>query len=419
VLRAVRRATTFEAALDAARGALSEADRRLAHELAAGVLRSRGQLDHVIAPRVTHGWRRVNNDLRDLLRLGAYQLTVLDRIPPHAAVASTVELAKREFGPKSAGFVNAVLRRLVREISTDRDDDGKSDHDCSAAAPPASGAPFDQRFSHPAWLVARWLERFGEDRTAALLEHNNRRPNVYLQPARGTLSQLREELTRAGVPFQEREGIPGLAVTGGQVRDLPGYQTGTFIVQDPAQARAMAHAAIADGALVWDACAAPGGKAASLAQRCRVVASDVSRARVERLVNTVRRAAPTVRVVAGDALRAPFASGGMDVVLVDAPCSGTGAIAKHPDARWRLSTDKISRLSTLQSALLRAVAPMVRPGGALIYLTCSLEREENELQIECFLNRHPEFRRDGDDLFIFPPDDGTDGAFAARMVRSA
>jgi len=406
ILRAVRAGAPFDAALAAATG-LNDPDRRLAHEIAAGVLRSRTQLDGHLAARARHGWPGVAADVKDILRIGAYQLLNLHRVPAHAAVTTAVDLAKREVGPKPAGFVNALLRGVAadRPVSSPTAD---ADDATSLAA----------KYSHPAWLVARWLERHGAQRTRDLLEHNNTRPAMHLQPARWTAGRLREALQAGGCSFREvpREG--GFAVRGGRVADLPGYAEGGFVIQDPAQVWALAHAAVPDDRLVWDACAAPGGKTVSLAQRCRVIASDVSRQRLQRLLENTRRAAPAALVLLADARHPPLPEASVDVVLLDAPCSATGTFAKHPDARWRIEPSDIDRLALQQARLLGAVATTVRPGGHLIYMTCSLEPEENEERIEAFLDRHTSFERDGADLHVFPPDTGSDGAFAARLRRN-
>lgn len=411
MLRAVRRGDPFDRALATAVEGLGEADRRLAHEIAAGVLRARHELDDTIRPRVTGEWRRVSDDVRDLLRIGTYQLTVLTRVPPHAAVAATVEVTKQEHGDRSAGFVNAVLRRLARERA-----EGAA---APAPHPPETAAELARHYSHPEWLVARWLDRYGRERTTALLDHNNRPPATVLQPARWSAAELAAALTAAAIPFETSPERPGYAVRGVRIKDLPGFAEGGFVVQDAAQALAIAHLRIPDGAQVWDACAAPGGKTAVLARRCHVIASDVRRARLPRLVETVHRAAPTARVLCADALHAPFAIAQTDAVVMDVPCTATGTLARHPDARWRASPARLARLAALQEALLDAAAPIVRPGGTLGYMTCSLEPEENEQQVTRFLARHPRYRRDGDDLTLFPPDRGTDGAFAARLVRTA
>jgi 16S rRNA (cytosine967-C5)-methyltransferase len=412
VLRGVRAHETFDTALTSATAALSDPDRRLVHEIAAGVLRGRDALDALLVPRVTGDWRRVSEDLRDVLRIGAYQIHHLTRVPVHAAVAATVEVAKRAHGARSAGFANAVLRRLAQEAAQ-----GVS----AAPAPPTATDPrtLARRYSHPAWLVTRWVARFGAERTEALLVHNAARSAVHLQPARWPIERLREAFEAAAIPFTEVEGLPGVAVRGVRVHDLPGYAEGAFVVQDPAQALALEHIALPEGVMIWDACAAPGGKAARLAARGPVLASDPRRARLPRLVDTVRRAAPDVWIVCADALAAPLRAATLDAVLLDVPCSATGTIAKHPDARWHLSAKRIERLAQLQATLLDAVATVVRPGGVLAYLTCSLEQEENDGQVDAFLARHGDYRRSRDDLFLFPADRGTDGAFAARLERAA
>jgi 16S rRNA (cytosine967-C5)-methyltransferase len=412
VLRGVRRQETFDAALAHAVSGLEEADRRLVHEMSAGVLRQRADLDRLLTPCVTGDWHRVREDMRDVLRLGAYQLHHLSRVPVHAAVAATVEVAKREHGARSAGFANAVLRRLAKELAA-----GGPVTEPGPA--PRGGSALARAYSHPTWLVARWLARFGPDRTEALLRHNNTRSAIHLQPVRWPLDRLRDAFREAGVSFAETEGLPGVTVQGVRVHDLPGYAEGAFVVQDPAQALALEHVAVPPGSLVWDACAAPGGKAARMAETCRVLACDPRRLRLPRLVDTVRRAAPAVWVVCADALVAPVRAASFDVVLLDAPCSATGTIAKHPDARWRLSARRVQRLAVLQAALLDAAAAAVRPGGMLAYLTCSLEQEENVDQVDAFLARHPTFRRTQDDLVLFPTDRGTDGAFAARLECGA
>jgi 16S rRNA (cytosine967-C5)-methyltransferase len=436
VLRAVREGRTFDAALDEAAPGLLDADRRLAHEIAAGVLRARSELDQSLATRVTGGWRHVADDMKDILRIGAYQLKSLDRVPVHAAVAATVELAKREHGQRPAGFVNAVLRRLATEKAGEAGEAGApgetgeagGTEGAHATAPPPTRSPAQptdelgqlaKRHSHPRWLVARWVDRFGREATERLLAHNNQRPPVQLQPVRWSLERLREALKQRGLEVEESPERPGIGLRGVSVPELPGFAEGGFVVQDAAQALALAFIAVPDGVTVWDACAAPGGKSALLSRRCRVVASDVRAERLPRLAETVRRAGQGALLLRADALAPPFGAETFEAVVLDAPCSATGTLARHPDGRWRLNSRRLERLAALQQALLDGVAPEVAPGGLLAYMTCSLEREENENQVNAFLERHSGFRRDADDLFIFPPDRGTDGGFAARLVRTA
>jgi 16S rRNA (cytosine967-C5)-methyltransferase len=273
ILGLVRDGQTFEEALAAA-DPLDATDRRLAYEIAAGVLRSRSELDARLAPLVSGSWQHTPEHLKDALRVGAYQLLKLSRVPSYAAVQTTVEAAKGAGGRKGAGLANAVLRRLARE----RD-----------VVPSPADTDLATRYSHPRWLVERWTSRFGGDATEALLRHNNRRPDLVIQPAARTAAELREALEAAGVSYHEAPWGAGLVVEASPVTDLPGFDEGAFLVQDPAQARLLEFAAIPDGATVWDACAAPGGKAAALGQRCRVVASELKRQRLGRLRDTVTR----------------------------------------------------------------------------------------------------------------------------------
>jgi 16S rRNA (cytosine967-C5)-methyltransferase len=401
-LRQVRTGRHFDAALDDAVGGLSDADRRLVHEIAAGVLRSRDELDRTVRPLTTATWSRIDPDVRDLLHVGAYQLRYLDRIPPYAALSATVEAAKQALGSRPAGMVNAVLRRVAR---------GEPEE----AAPPDDLAA---RYSHPRWLVERWCRTFGDARTTALLQHNNRRPPLTLRPARWSRSALRTALETAGIPSRDAPFPPGLIVETSDIRALPGYAEGAFVVQDAAQSRLLAFANLPGVGTTWDACAAPGGKTSVLASSgIPMIASDRTRGRVAQLRATLARVAPHTSVLVADARHAPLPDGSCGAVLVDAPCSATGTIARHPDARWRLSPATLDRLVTLQESLLDGAAPVVAVGGLLAYLTCSLEPEENRNQVERFLTRHPRFCRDGDDLWIFPTDAGTDGGYGARMRR--
>ncbi len=394
----------FDRALARALGSLGEPDRRLAHEIAAGVLRTRRTLDRRLAPLVRAGWHGTAPDLRDVLRIGAYQLLHLSRIPPYAAVQTTVEVAKRTSGARAAGLVNAVLRRVAAEGSL-------------ADPPGVETGGLAERYSHPAWLVDRWVARYGAERTEALLRHNNSRPPLVLQPARWTRDQLEAALAQADIPFRAAPFDAGLALDSRPVRSLPGYADGAFIVQDAAQVRLLRFAGIPRGATVWDACASPGGKSVALAAGRWVLASDRSRARLARLRSTVERAAPGVALMVADARQSPVGPGRMDAALVDAPCSATGTMARHPDARWRLTASRLGHLVRLQEAILDGVSGAVVPGGLVVYLTCSVEPEENEAQVSRFLERHPDFARDGDDLLLFPPDQASDGGYGARLRR--
>lgn len=390
--------------------ALPERDRRLAHELSAGVLRWRRALDEALDLRHT------DPRLHDILRLGAYQLRRLERVPAHAAVSTSVELARETAGEPAARYVNQALRKLARAGSTEH------------------GAVE----SHPDWLLARWRDQFGSGDTARLVEWNDNRRPLVLQPLRRRIEELRTELESAGYQVEDAPFKAGLSVSPSQTAPcsllpgrLPGYSTGAFIVQDPAAALVCRFAAVPPGARLYDACAAPGGKAVALALGgARVTAGEWRRARLGRLRETLGRTGVAVPIVVADLRSAPFRPGGWDAVLLDAPCSATGTMARHPDARWRLSAAAIAGLARRQAALLEAAALLVRAGGVLVYATCSLEPEENERQVEAFLERHPEFARStvgesvpatllsaAGDFRSLPQRHGIDGAYAARLVR--
>jgi 16S rRNA (cytosine967-C5)-methyltransferase len=406
----VRAGATFQTARDRALPALAERDRRLAYELAAGVLRRRAQLDRVL-PLATADPR-----LHDILRLGAYQLRALGRVPAYAAVSTSVELAREMAGEGGARFVNQALRRLARSGSGEQ-----------GAVP-----------SHPAWLLTRWRHHFGVEETARLTAWNDTKPVLTLQPARWTTDELQARLTEAGFGVRQAPFGAGLQVSpaGTAPRSplppqLPGFQEGAFIVQDPAHALLCRFAAIPPGTLAYDACAAPGGKAVMLERGgVRVLAGEARGERVARLVETARRAGVAIRVTVADLLSAPFGTETFAAVLVDAPCSATGTLARHPDARWRLTPRTIARAAGRQQTLLAAAAALVRPGGVLVYATCSLEPEENDNVVTTFLARRREFARapvigavpaelltPAGDFQTLPQRHGTDGAYGARLAR--
>ncbi len=417
VLEQVRGGAPFDRALERAAGGLPQPDRRFVHEVSAGVLRHQELLDHELAPLARYGWDRVPDRLKDILRIGAYQLRFLDRVPPHAAVSTSVTLAREAGeggGGKVSGFVNALLR--------------------SIANTPASSntAPMDlaTRYSHPGWLVDRWLERFGTSETEMLLRWNNRRPKLVLQPARLPARDIRKALDEAGIASRDAPLGMGLSVEGGAPTSFPGYEEGAFIVQDPAQALVSRFAAPEMGAVVYDACAAPGGKTVALEHAARfVIAADRRANRIPRLVDNLARAgAGRAGVILADAAAPPVRA--VDLVLVDAPCTGTGTFSRHPDARHRVHPDEITRLAMEQRHILDGAKTAVRPGGLLVYATCSLEPEENERQVDRFLAENRDFQREAPegfpqellspqgDLVLLPQRHRTDGAYAARLRRA-
>ena len=418
----LRGGALLDAAFEQRIAPLDERDRRWAHELTYGVLRRRSWLDAILTERVRGGLVRLDPDLSDLLRAGAYQLLQMRSVPPYAAIAQTVELAKTRHGMGASKLVNAVLRRLDRE---------RADLDRAAPSDPVEAMVV--AYSHPRWIIQRWIAQYGMQDTVALLSANNTEPSTYVRPYNVVREQLEAALEADGLEVGEaplvRDSVrlpPGTALAG-----LNAFQQGQFFVQDPAATLVTQYAAIAPRSLVADLCAAPGGKTLELSRNAaQVVAADRSMLRLSRLADNVRRLDATgIQLVVMDA-RAP-ALKQVDAVLLDAPCSGTGTFRRHPDARWRLKASDIATLAAAQRALLDAAANIVRPGGLLVYSTCSLETEENDQPVDLFLATHPQFTLepptagtvpadvlDGGRLRVLPQRHGADGAFAVRLRRS-
>jgi len=401
----------------AARAALSARDEALARAIAVVLFRRFGTLRRALAERLVKGWPG-DQRLAMLLAVGAAQVLFLD-VPDHAAVDTTVRLAAedRRLAP-FASLVNAILRRLGRE----RD-----------AVLAASDALADDT---PDWLRSRWTERFGVATARAIAEANRRGGAIDLT-VKGDPQAWAERL--GGTVL--RTGGVRLPPGGAPVREIPGYQEGAWWVQDAAAALPVRLLAPRPGERIADLCAAPGGKTAQLAQAgARVLAVDRSARRLRRLAENMGRLGLSVETAAADVLALPDKPA-FDAVLLDAPCTATGTIRRHPDVAWTKREADIGRLADLQGRLLDKAATLVRPGGRLVYCTCSLEPEEGEDQAEAFGSRRPEFVRmpvdaneiggladfvsAAGDLRTLPchnpvPDStlgGLDGFFAARWRR--
>ena len=404
-----------------------ERDRNWTRELVYGTLRLRGRLDWLLEQVVSGGLERVEPAVLEALRLGAYQLLEMSSVPAHAAVSQSVELARRRSGQGAARFANGVLRGLQRRHGSLRFPTGVEDRLVTWG-------------SHPRWLVRRWMRRLGADAAAALVEANNTRPELYLRPVGVSVTEAVARLEGAGLGGAPVPLAPqAVRVTAGTPAEA--LAVVPAVVQDPAAGLVVGFAAPAAGAMVVDLCAAPGGKAVGLAAAqaaggapgaAPVVAVDVSAPRMRRLAENLDRLGGKVAVlpVVADGRLPPVRTA--DMVLVDAPCTGTGTLRRHPDGRWRVGPGDLESLGALQDQLLDAAAGLLATGGTLVYATCSLEPEENEERVAAFLLRHPEFRSephagsvpdglvDGSGwLRVQPWRHGFDGAFAARLVRRA
>ena len=318
-------------------------------------------------------------ELEALLYVGAAQILYMPDVPDFAAVSETVQAAKMCGNPSVAKVVNGVLRNLLRRRAELENAMVRS--------------PLEERESFPTALVRRWIARFGEENAARLCEWHNIPAETYLARKDGSFSRL------------ER---------GRRVEDVPGYSSGEFIVQDPGTRLAVDLLDPKPGERILDACAAPGGKTVQTAWRgASVTACEVNPGRRRRLEENLARLGLSDKVgVVGELPAAQC----FDKVLVDAPCSNTGVLRRRPDARWNWSEEKTAALVKLQAEILDRCAPLVLPGGTLVYSTCSNEPEENERQVAAFLDRHEDFSLDVSRESV-PFDSGTDGAFAARLAR--
>ena len=417
----LRRGEFLDQSFERRIGPLDARDRRWTRELVYGMLRQRATIDAVLSERVRGGLVRLDPDVIDLLRLGVYQLLYMGSVPAYAAIAQTVELAKRRHGIGASKLVNAVLRRTDRE----RDQ-------LTTPAPTDALEALAVKYSHPRWLVARWVERFGEQDTERLLTLNNADAPVVIRPYGIVREQLEAMLEAAGVHVADAPyARDSIAISGGTTfTELGAFKKGLFFVQDPAATLVTEYAAVPTGATVADLCAAPGGKALELSRSAgTVVASDKSFARLQRLLaNQQRLESANIFPFVGDARHPAIVP--VDAVLIDVPCTGTGTFRRHPDARWRIKVSDLAVMAALQKTILRAAAEVVKPGGLLIYSTCSLEPEENDAQIDWFLSNNggwildpppegsvsPDLLDDGR-LRVLPQRHATDGAFAARLRR--
>ena len=369
-------------------------DRAFVQDLAYTAIRRMRPLRKVLG-RFVKTWPK--GELEALLYIGAAQIFYMDDVPDFAAVHETVEAAKKCSNPSVPRVVNGVLRNLLRQ----RD---------SIVALLAS-APLEERESYPTELVRRWRNRFGDDRAAELAAWHNRPAETFLAYAPDATETDAEG--RSVPVWRDRPRFVALP-RGRRVADEPGFAEGAFIVQDPATRHAVELLEIQPGDRVLDACAAPGGKAIQLAWRgASVTACEINPKRRKRLEANLSRLGLNV-VTVGEL--PPVASGTFDKVLVDAPCSNTGVLRRRPDARWNWSAERMAALVRVQAGILDAAAARVRPGGRLVYSTCSNEEEENRLQAEAFLARHPEFEQFASRESI-PFESGEDGAFATAFVR--
>lgn len=402
-------------------------DRAEVREYVQNILRRRSYLDFLIDHFSNVGISEMKPQLKNILRLGVYDMVFMDSTPDYAAINESVDIAKYSLGSRTGDLVNAILRNLQREIED------------------LPKPQFEERskliattFSHPEWLVKRWTKRFGEREAFQLMQANNRRPVYYVRVnnLRTKTENFKLRMSKNDVPFTESEWLPGYF----QVESVAPFiskgwlEKGFCIIQDIAAGFAPALLDPQPGETVYDLCAAPGTKSMVMSDLMEaegsILAVDISSDRLEKLAQSaVDHHAENIRVRRADVteLELPQADG----VLLDAPCTGTGVLSKRADLRWRRDEESLANAAERQAELLDSAAEMVKKGGRLVYSTCSLEEEENWQQVEKFLDRNDKFEVASVEGFLpeevffeegrayqsFPHKHQCDGHFGVRLNR--
>lgn len=412
---------------------LSAADAGLVTELVYGTTARRNTLDYYLNRFVQKGTAKLQPWVRSLLRMSVYQIVYLDRIPDHAVVSEAVKLAKRRGHQGISGMVNGVLRSMLREPEKLSLPDN---------LPAAERISLEH--SHPEWLVKRWIAQYGEETAEAICRANNEPPAVSVRVNTTMISRERmlEEMKAAGLDAVPSEVSPyGIIVrSGGNMALTSWYRDGLLSVQDESSMLVAEAVAPAPDMLVLDCCAAPGGKTAHMGEimkdRGRIIANDLHPHKKNLIREQAERLGlECIETVTGDAAELPdrFPAASFDRILLDAPCSGFGVIRRKPDLRWSKSPEDVEAIASLQTELLDRVSALLKPGGLLVYSTCTIEPDENERQIERFLKEHPDFRRAEEQnavwggaaaelsergaLQILPQHFHSDGFYIARLQR--
>lgn len=415
---------------------LPDSERRLATELVYGTLRRQNTLDVLLRKQIHRPWGQVEPLLQAVLRLGAYQLLMLDKIPPHAAVHESVELCPTFGYAPAKGFVNGVLRSLSRQITTEKSQEASrkaiplergeyrlltEDVFPDPATQPAEY--FEQGFSFPAWLARRWTARFSGETLWQLGFALNTPAALVLR-----INALRtnREKYQAELKSRELESEPGaFPETVRLMRSispthLPGWEAGEISVQDETAQRAARLLNPKQAERIWDVCAAPGGKTTHLAELMHdagtILATDVDEERLQQVKRGAERLG--LQSIETRILRSGVISRDetFDAALVDVPCSNTGVLGKRPEARWRISENDLAELPRIQTEILEKTTTHIRPGGRLVYSTCSIEPEENNAVIRRFLQQHPQWQLISEQEYL--PTLTTDGGYQALLQSS-
>lgn len=407
---------------------LDPRDRRLATELTFGCIRWRKRIDYILNIFVKGEVARLDPYTRNILRLGAYQVFFLDRVPDYAAISEAVKQSKKFASKGSPSLVNGVLRSMAERSSDITFPDRKRQ-------PVEYISTF---YSHPRWLVDRWVKRYGVEETQRLCEANNSVPPLSIRAnlLKTTREELSETLRQEDVSSQPgRHSSSSLSIViKSDLASLEAYKSGLFQVQDESSTVVSDMLDPRPGEVIVDLCSGPGGKATNIVElmedRGLVIAVDIRRSRLKFVLDNAGRLGLNIIVgVVADGQF--FGARSADRILVDAPCSGLGVLRRRADLRWRMNAKEIVNLSRLQLALLLSAADSLRAGGVLVYSTCTIEPEENELVVSKFLELRGDFRLEDAGGFVadslvdeegfyrtLPHRQGLDGAFAARLAKS-
>lgn len=411
------------------KNAFNDLDRALLSELVHGTLRQRGYLDHLLENLYRGDFVKCADRLKSILELSLYQVEFLDKVPHYAAINEGVEIAKRSGGQPWARLVNGILRAHLRGSGNG----SKSKRDLSTSKELAI------EYSHPEWLIQRFLKRYGEDATKKFCIYNNARPSLSLRINLKLMSRdaVLQALRGQGLSAKSSPYFPDfIEVTSGvEIASHELFQRGVVTVQDQSTAIPCHLVAPRPGEIILDMCAAPGGKSAYLAHladdRATILASDISRTRLEKVrQNATRLQLKSVKFLVADGRTLQAQK--IDKILLDAPCSGLGVLSRRSDLRWRRKPQEIENAAQVQLELLQNAADLLRPGGILVYSTCTLEPEETEAVAEAFLSKKKNFRQDFDfaakaDRFRSPDGawrtlpfrDNIDGSYAIRFVKTS
>ncbi|MGB3787025.1 MAG: 16S rRNA (cytosine(967)-C(5))-methyltransferase [Phormidesmis sp.] len=372
-------------------GQLSAQDRGLVTELVYGTVRRQRTLDALIGQFGQRPAAKQQADLLQILRLGFYQLRYLDHVPDHAVVDTTVQLAKAQRLGRLSGVVNGMLRQYIRELNLETATD-------PLKLPEDSTQRLGVLHSYPDWIIDVWRRVLPDDQVAALCEYFNQPPQLDLRInlGRQSLAAAAAIFAKSGIEAVPVEGVPSalrLTSHAGAVTQLPGYAEGWWAVQDSSAQLVSYLLDPQPGEVIIDACAAPGGKSLHIAELMgnegTVWSCDRTPSRTKKIQQNIDRLGSTiVRPIMTDSRNQPTFIGQGDRVLLDVPCSGLGTLNRHADARWRQTPDSVNSLVTLQHEILTHASTWVKPGGVLVYATCTLHPDENETQIENFLTQN-------------------------------